>query len=110
MQHLCRRGGNRDRGGGGFAGPEDCVGVWDWDWVAGDAGGDCDVFACEGVFQWSTFIGILLGGLGLGLGVRKGRCCLYVYFYCDVRKEMVLGGVMRLDVMLELFLLCEYLL
>lgn len=62
------------------------------------------------VFQQSAFVGILLGGLGWSLEFERGVVDLYVYFYCDVRKYMVLGGVMRLDVVLELFLLCKYLL
>ena len=50
-----------------------------------------------------------MSGLGWSLEFGRGVVDLYVYLYCDVGKDMVLGGVMRLDVMLELFLLYEYL-
>ena len=60
------------------------------------------------VFPWSASVGVLLSGLGWSWEFGRGGVDLYMYFYCDVRKDMVLGGVTRLDVILGLFLLCKY--
>lgn len=46
-----------------------------------------------------------MSGLGWGWEFGKGAVGLYMYFYCDMRNDMVLGGGMRLDVILELLLM-----
>jgi len=79
-----RPGGDGDGDGrGAHAGSEDCVGVWDWDWVAGDAGGDCDLFAymeevrVRGGFSMECFrrCSFEAGWVGVGSSERALLAC-----------------------------------